>query len=391
LLLSRQFTASAYRFMHPVFVYFPAIKSIVRSGASMFGLAKHTLATVTPKVIRPNTEQATIAITAQCNLRCIGCRYGRDFMAGHQLSYRAVAGVLDDCRAVGIRTVRLYGGEPLLHPDLPGMIAHGTKLGLHIYVTTNGTLLRRRIDDLYESGLRRVTIGFYGVGDEYDRYVQRDHSYLRLEEGLEYVRRRYGQSMSLQMNFLVHRNSCSSASLRSAWEIAERFDMTFQVDLVHYSLPYFTEGPERLLQIRNSDEQAVRDFTASLLALKSKCSRRIPESDTSIRSIPDWLLQGPAMRVPCDVYNLIWIGADGSVQLCYVTFPLGNVNTGRLRDMLYTEAHVAAARDSYTLQCPNCHCQRSSRINKHLPSRLRYSRWLGERFKSGTREQIVTR
>jgi len=46
------------------------------------------------------------------------------------------------------------------------------------------------------------------------------------------------------------------------------------------------------------------------------------ESRTSIRSIPDSLLKGPDMRAPCDT---IWIGADGSVRLCWVILPAGTL------------------------------------------------------------------
>ena len=37
---------------------------------------RHRVATIAPAVIRPRPRKLTIAITAQCNLRCVGCRYG---------------------------------------------------------------------------------------------------------------------------------------------------------------------------------------------------------------------------------------------------------------------------------------------------------------------------
>jgi sulfatase maturation enzyme AslB (radical SAM superfamily) len=94
----------------------------------------------------------------------------------------------------------------------------------------------------------------------------------------------------------------------------------------------------------------------------------------SLRSIPDWLFQGPEMRVPCDVYKMLWIGADGSVKLCYVTFELGNLHERRLSEILDSAAHKQAAQDAFQLKCPNCHCERDSRIRRDLDSRRRYSR-----------------
>jgi len=350
----------------------PRLKRALVEAERGVGLVEHSLASIVPALIRPQPRRLTVAITAHCNLRCIGCRYGRDFMPAAQLSLDEVRQLLDDAREAGVEMVRLYGGEPLLHPDLPAMVRHAADIGLATYITTNGILLRQKIDALYASGLRNITLGFYGTGESYDVYTQRPGRFARLEAGLAYARERYGEALSLQLNFLIMRPSCNPPALQAAWEFAERFDMTLHTDLVHYSLPYFTDGREGGLQFEPEDRPMIEALVRELVRLKQAHPTRIPESVASLRSIPDWLMKGPAMRVPCDVRNLLWVGADGTVQLCYVTFHLGNIRQRRLRDMLFTAAHRDAARDAFHLNCPNCHCERDGRIQKHLPSRIRY-------------------
>lgn len=100
--------------------------------------------------------------------------------------------------------------------------------------------------------------------------------------------------------------------------------MRFEIDLIHYSLPYFSEGNDRELQFRPEDEPSIREIVDELIVLKQRHPDVFNQSLRSIKSIPDWLLKGPAMRVPCDAYEMIWVGADGTVQLCYVTSKLGN-------------------------------------------------------------------
>jgi cyclic pyranopterin phosphate synthase len=253
------------------------------------------------------------------------------------------------------------------------MVRRATELGLRPSVTTNATLLREKIDALYDSGLRAITIGFYGTGSEYDSYVARANAYTRLEAGVATVRERYGMSVSMQINFLLSRPSCNPAALRNAWKFAQRYKMHFQVDLVHYSLPYFTEGEDSYLQFIPSDREALEGVTAELLRLKAEDPELYPESIPSIRSIPDWAIKGPNMRIPCTAYRMIWVGADGTVQLCYVTFKLGNLHQHRLRDMLFTDAHRQAARGAFALECPNCHCERDDRILSDAGSRNLYS------------------
>ena len=211
-------------------------------------LVKHGVGTVVPFVIRPTPRVLTVAITAACNYACAGCRYGRDFMLGEHLKLDTIRTLLDDAAAAGMTTVRLYGGEPLIHPDLPEMIRHARIVGILPYVTTNGFLLDRKIDKLYEAGLRVATLGYYGWGSAYDEYTSRAGAFEHFCRSLAAVRSRCGSDFRLQLNFLLMRRSCSIEELLRAWELVCTHNMTLQVDLVHYSLPYFTEGPDRILQ-----------------------------------------------------------------------------------------------------------------------------------------------
>lgn len=335
-------------------------------------IARHSLAERYPSTLQPRTRKMTVAVTARCNLRCAGCRYERDFMLGEALELPMVRDLLDDAATLGVETVRLYGGEPLLHRDLPAMVEHALAVGIRPYVTTNGILLERRIDELFAAGLRDVTIGFYGFGEEYDAYVQREGRFARLERALQAVRERCGNALRLQLNYLIMRPTATPETLRRVWSFARRFDMSVHTDLVHYSLPYFTSGLDQEIQFRPEDRARLVSLAEDLVRLKREDPARIPESEMSLRSIPDWLLRGPDMRVPCDVAKMIWVGANGVVQLCYVTFPLGNLHECRLRDLLYTPEHRCAARDAFQLKCPNCHCERDERIRKHLASRRLY-------------------
>ena len=91
-------------------------------------MARHALGAVAPQVIRPKLKQMTVAITAHCNLRCIGCRYGRDFMPGHQLSLPMVKDLLTDGRA--------GGGEILEEAGPIVALAYGISLATY-YLRSN--------------------------------------------------------------------------------------------------------------------------------------------------------------------------------------------------------------------------------------------------------------
>src|SRR5437667_8171550 len=118
-----------YQLLIPRLIDFPRIRNLAAEVDSWRGLVRHTAAQAFPQVIQPKPLKLTVAITAHCNLRCMGCRYGRDFMPGSQLPWPIIRDLLDDAKEANFQTVRFYGGEPLLHPDLPKMVKHAVDLG----------------------------------------------------------------------------------------------------------------------------------------------------------------------------------------------------------------------------------------------------------------------
>jgi cyclic pyranopterin phosphate synthase len=336
---------------------------------------RHGVARTFPQVIRADPRSLFISLTARCNFRCQGCHYGRDFMEGRQLPFPLVRDLLDDAKTIGFDKVRLYGGEPLLHSRLPEIVEHATRLGLRFWLTTNGLLLRRQIDGLFDAGLRQVTLGFYGIGAAYDAYVQRERAFVRVEDGIAYSRRRYGLRLSLALDWVLMRPTCSRSALTELKTFARAYRLPIHVNLIHYSLPYFLRDDEddaSKLHFRPEDRPAVEAAVSELLAFKAAHPELVPQSAVALRSIPDWITKGPAMRVPCDRYRLIWVGPDGTVQLCYVTFKLGNLHGTRLRDLVFTKAHEKASRDAFSLNCPNCHCGYDKRVLSHGPTRRLY-------------------
>lgn len=333
-----------------------------------------SIATTWPSVVRARTERITVAITAHCNLRCQGCKYGRDFMPGAQLPFKVVEQLMKDAAAAKVPAVRLYGGEPLLHPDVVAMVETATRFGVGCYVTTNALVLDQKIEALHRAGLRKVTVGYYGEGSAFDEYVQRPGRYERLVESLENTRRMFGpDELEIQFNFLLSRRSATVEAVDRMVRFADRFQGRIHIDVVHYSLPYFQEGPARELQFTSEDAATVEEVVRHLLLLKAQRPELLTESAVAIASITDWAIKQEDMRVPCDARKLLWVGADGSVMLCYVTFPLGNLHQNRLSEILYSEAHHRAAQEAFALRCPNCHCEAASRVEKHGPSFRKYT------------------
>ena len=107
-------------------------------------------------------DDLRISVTDRCNLRCVYCmpEDGMTFLPPRSLlTFDEVVRVVQVARSLGVRAVRLTGGEPLVRRGLHKLISRLAALDLDdISITTNGMLLESAVADLVAAGLTRVNV-----------------------------------------------------------------------------------------------------------------------------------------------------------------------------------------------------------------------------------------
>ena len=102
-----------------------------------------------------------LSLTDRCNLRCTYCMpaEGLDWLPKPELlTDDELVRVVRLLAEMGVNTVRLTGGEPLLRPGVVGLVARLAELDLALSLTTNGLSLARTAAALRAAGLRRVNV-----------------------------------------------------------------------------------------------------------------------------------------------------------------------------------------------------------------------------------------
>ena len=108
-----------------------------------------------------------ISVMDRCNFRCPYCMPKAHFHDNYRflksterLSFDEIVRLSRLFASLGVRKLRLTGGEPLLRANLPDLIGDLTSIpGIDdIALTTNGVLLAQHAVDLHANGLRRVTV-----------------------------------------------------------------------------------------------------------------------------------------------------------------------------------------------------------------------------------------
>lgn len=108
-------------------------------------------------------EYLRVSVTDKCNLRCVYCmpEGGLPWLTRDDiLTYEEIAQIVAAAASVGVRSIRLTGGEPLLRRHLDRLVAMIASIdGIEdVALSTNGLLLEEQIDALVAAGLRRVNI-----------------------------------------------------------------------------------------------------------------------------------------------------------------------------------------------------------------------------------------
>jgi cyclic pyranopterin phosphate synthase len=103
-----------------------------------------------------------ISVTDRCNFRCVYCRSANPenhIAEDHLLSWDELARLARILVGLGIRKIRVTGGEPLVRPGIVEFISRLRALGIaDLAMTTNGHRLAARCEALVAAGLDRVNI-----------------------------------------------------------------------------------------------------------------------------------------------------------------------------------------------------------------------------------------
>ncbi|TET48126.1 MAG: GTP 3',8-cyclase MoaA [Dehalococcoidia bacterium] len=119
-----------------------------------------------------------ISVTDRCNLRCVYCMPAEGInLLPHEdiLSYEEIYQIANAAAEMGIKKVRITGGEPLVRVGLSSLIRMLAQIDAidDIALTTNGTLLSQYADELKAAGLRRVNISLDTLKPDNFRLITR--------------------------------------------------------------------------------------------------------------------------------------------------------------------------------------------------------------------------
>jgi GTP 3',8-cyclase len=135
-------------------------------------------------------DNLRIGVTDRCNIRCFYCmpEHEVNFVQRNEiLSFEEIVRFSRVAVSLGVRKLRVTGGEPLVRKDLPELIRqlHGISGVEDLALTTNGVLLAGQAEALYAAGLRRINIHLDTLDRRRFEELTRRDDFDRVMEGIE--------------------------------------------------------------------------------------------------------------------------------------------------------------------------------------------------------------
>ena len=193
-----------------------------------------------------------LAVTDRCNLRCFYCmpEDGIDFVNRSSLmTYEEMIRVVSLFAGLGIKKVRITGGEPFVRKDLLLFMSELSRIpGVEdLHLTTNGTLISKVVDQLKDMGVSSVNLSIDSLNKERFTAITRRDTFDQVMESFDQL---LAHNIPTKLNMVVMAG-------KNQEDIIEMIELTKDLDIsVRFleEMPFNGEGKRDDVQFWNADD-----------------------------------------------------------------------------------------------------------------------------------------
>lgn len=297
-----------------------------------------------------------IEVTRKCNLACPHCFTDSNDQCHPGPDVSQLEDLLAQTARLGVRGVAICGGEPLLRPDLEGLMHFGLARGIANYsLVTNGILLTAdRAAALRDAGLRQVQVSLDGVtAEDYD--LVRNTGPAAYYKAIRAIR--HFQNVGIDV---------SLACLLSPHNMERCPEMVLLCEALHITqLRYCAFVPAGRGQ---------HDIWRERYRLEPEKLKRFSDFMKAVEGREDIPVEisvdhgagpcGSREGIQCSAGQRAYISSDGEVYACtgliHPEFSLGNVNRQSLEEVLQNPKRCAWTFPKNELQGPCRTCSNTA-------------------------------
>lgn len=200
----------------------------------------------------PSPKILLFLLNKNCNLKCVFC----DLWPHHDMMpHDQVRIVLEQAAELGTRHAVLTGGEPFVIPYLFDVVRYAKDLKLGVNVTTNGTLIEKRFDELLDTELDSLSVSIDALDDSHDE-LRGKISLEKILKGIERLR----QSSPMKISIYHVVTNKNLHQLEHTYEFARSIGAEFGFWPVNgYSFLHVRDPDQVKAYLATIDRLAARD------------------------------------------------------------------------------------------------------------------------------------
>jgi MoaA/NifB/PqqE/SkfB family radical SAM enzyme len=287
-------------------------------------------------------EELDLHVTNRCVLACRHCVFSSGERHINEMNTGEMLRLIDDFAGISSKkgTINLFGGEPLIRPDIFDMIKEAKRAGLSVGVTTCCQVPEKTIMKLLNSGIDRFTTNLDGA-------TAKSHDWLRnakgnFDKGIKTLRMFVSRGIYTTVNSVIHQGNIDEAA--AILELCEGLGINAQ------AFYYFTPtgrglgmkdkmvGPDMWLKTKSKVEDWIEKKSPGFGISWEQAYEPFCNSEKQ----PPWRCEKGHTRT-------LFIRCDGEAYSCALLdgapCALGNARKDRLKDMLKGRDKKAFRRD----------------------------------------------
>lgn len=305
-----------------------------------------------PSTVRPLA--AHVKLTENCQARCISCDYWKTTWK-HGIDTDHAVELVNQIGAVGIRSLRFTGGEPLLRKDLFHILHKAnTSSFKRIVLQTNGLLIKKLHKEINASPITNISVSIDGLKQTND-LIRGIQGYFDL--ALDGIRLLHDKRVALSVTL----NRISAEELGRLADVAHGVGAGLEFNILSRSLYFLKDADFASLWPERSDVAEIAKFLRDVL------KRPAYEVDYITR----YYKNEGVVEPPCVLGFLqVFVISNGDVLTgCFPLKPVGNVLRDKLETILASAEYARQCEAMVRRECPGCTCGvESSLAMKHTAS-----------------------
>ncbi len=286
-------------------------------------------------------KRLSIELSRKCNLRCIYCYVNSKI--DDELSLNDIKNVILQAKDIGVITITLIGGEPLLYPNLEELVSFIDEQGLIPLIFTNGTIMNKKLAMFLL--LKNVSI-IVKVNSMDDSGIQK-----KLAGNIDGVFEKIHNTLSFLIDVGFNKHNPTRMGIESVITVdnisqIEKIFLYARDNNIYPFLELVTpSGRGKKYSGILSAEMAKEVFYSLLKIDQDKYGYT-------------WIPRPPIAVSPCNYYySAIYVTASGNVQPCPATdIVLGNIKNEKLSVILNKDItkKIRNIRENVKGKCKDC-------------------------------------